>query len=171
MNKVIKNINERLSCREYSNKKVSLKRIMEVAEAGKLAPSACNNQICNILVVKSKRYVDLLRKLSIEVRGRDCFYGASTMLIVYGPREDKFTVQDASCILENMFLAATSLGINSCWINQVDELFSAPSGEKIRKRFGLTENDRVVGTCILGYKKDTTVLTPRKRKDDFIKVL
>ena len=169
-NKIIDNIKTRVSCREYSDKKVTKAKLLTIAECGKMAPSAVNRQICNILIVKNKNYVEKLRKLSIDVRGSDCFYGAKTMMIVYGPKDNRFLYQDASCILENIFLAANSLNINSCWINQVDELLNNPLGRKLKKQLGLNEEDCVVGTAILGYKKDETRLVVKERKADFIRI-
>ena len=93
-NKVVKTIKTRVSCRAYSEKKVSLKKALEVAEAGKYAPSGKNRQIANIFVVNSKKYVERLRKLSQEQLDRDCMYGAKTIILVTGPRDDKFTYQD-----------------------------------------------------------------------------
>ena len=170
-NKVINVIKNRVSCREYSDKKVSLAKALQVAEAGKMAPSGMNRQISNILVLRKKSLVEKLRKLAIEVGGKDPYYGATTLILVYGPRDDRFTVQDCSCILENMFIAATALKINSCWINRTDDLLNTPKGAKIKKQLGLEENAMVVGTCILGYAKDESKLAVKPRKDDFVKVL
>ena len=170
-NKVVKTIKERVSCRAYSDKKVSLKKALEVAEAGKFAPSGKNRQIANIFVINSKRYVEKLCELSIKELNRDCMYGAKTIIIVTGPREDAFTFQDCSCILENMFVAATALKIASCWINQFDELFKSKDGLKLKKKLGIPEDHRVVGSCILGYPKEGTVLAVKERKADFIKII
>ena len=170
-NRVIKTIKERVSCRAYSDKKVSLKKALEIAEAGKFAPSGKNRQIANIFVVNRKKYVERLRKLSVEQLNRDCMYGAKTILIVTGPREDAFTFQDCSCILENMFVAASALKIATCWINQFDELFQSKDGLKIKKQLGIPEDHRVVGSCILGYPKEGTVLAIKERKADFIKII
>ena len=52
-NKTIELIKSRTSCRAYSDKKVSLKKALEVAEAGKFAPSGMNRQIANIYVINS----------------------------------------------------------------------------------------------------------------------
>ena len=62
-NKVLKTIKSRVSCRSYSDKKVSLKKAMMVAEAGKFDPSGMNRQIANIYVINSKRNVEKLRRL------------------------------------------------------------------------------------------------------------
>lgn len=169
-NKTLEIIKSRVSCRSYSDKKVPLKKIMEVAEAGKYAPSGMNRQICNIFLFNSKRCVEKLRALSIKVRERDCMYGAKTVLLVGGPRGDYFTDLDGSCILENMFLAAHALKINSCWINQFDELLQTKDGLKVKKSLGIPEDFRIVGACILGYAKEDTVLAVKPRKDDFIKI-
>ena len=88
-----------------------------------------------------------------------------------GPREDQFTLQDGSCILENMFLAAHALKIDSCWINQFDDLFQTADGLKVKKSLGIPEDFRVVGSCILGYAKDPDSLKVKDRKEDFIKVI
>ena len=129
-NRTIKLIKSRVSCRAYNDKKVSLKKALEVAEAGKYAPSGKNRQIANIYVVNSKRYVEKLRTLSLNELNRDCMYGAKTVILVGAPREDMFTDKDCSCILENMFLAAHALKIDSCWINQFDDLFNTKNGLK-----------------------------------------
>ena len=170
-NKVISTIKNRVSCRSYSSKRVPLSKIKMIAECGMMAPSARNQQIANILVLKSKKAVEKVRKLSLEVFKHDCFYGANTMIMVYGPKEQRFTVHDCSCILENMFIAASSLKINSCWINQVEELFETANGKKVKKSLGLPDDAMVVGTCILGYSLDPKSLAVKSRKDDFIKII
>ena len=167
-NKTIELIKSRVSCREYSDKKVSLKKTLEIAEAGKFAPSAMNRQICQIFVFNSKSKVEKLRTLSIKLRERDCMYGAKTVILVGGPRGDRFTDLDGSCILENMFLAAHALKINSCWINQFDELLSDKDGLKVKKALGIPEDFRIVGACILGYAKNPDSLKVKPRKEDFI---
>lgn len=169
-NKTLDLIKSRVSCRAYSDKKVSTKKVMEIAEAGKFAPSAINRQICNIFVVNSKRNVEKLRKLSLKIREKDCMYGAKTIILVGGPREDRFTDLDGSCILENMFLAAHALKINSCWINQFDDFFQTKDGLKVKKSLGIPEDYKIVGSCILGYAKDPNSLSVKPRKDDFIRV-
>ena len=170
-NKTIENIKNRVSCRSYSDRKVSLKKALEIAEAGKYAPSAINRQIANIYVVNSKRNVEKLRQLSLKIREKDCMYGAKTIILVAGPKDDKFTYQDCSCILENMFVAAKALGIASCWINQFEDFFNTNDGLKVKKSLGIPEDFCVVGSCILGYPSEGTMLSVKPRKEDFIKVL
>lgn len=169
-NKSLELIKSRVSCREYSDKKVSLKKALEVAEAGKFAPSGMNRQICQIFIINSKNKVEKLRTLSIKLMGRDCMYGAKTILLVGGPRGDRFTDLDGSCVLENLFLAAHALKINTCWINQFDELLQDKDGLKVKKALCIPEDFRIVGSCILGYAKNPDTLKVKPRKEDFIVV-
>ena len=169
-NRVIEAIRTRVSCREYDERKVSLGKLNQILEAGKMAPSAMNRQIATITCVRTKAKVEQLRELSKEVQNRDCMYGANTIVLVHGPRDDRFTVQDCSCVLENIFLAAHALKIQSCWINQFDDLFETVKGKRIKARLGIPEEDRIVGSAILGYAKHPDKLESKARKEDFIRI-
>ena len=171
MNKTLEIITSRVSCRAYSDKKVPASKLNQILEAGKYAPSGMNRQICNILVIKNKRVLEQIREALFELRGRDCLYGAKTLAIVYGKKEEPLMVQDASCILENMFIAATALKIDSCWINQLEEMLSDPKNKKLKAKLGLTDEDRVVGSIILGYRKEGSNIPVKPRKEDFIRYL
>ena len=169
-NKVIETIRTRVSCREYDERKVSLGKLSQILEAGKMAPSAMNRQIAKITCVRTKAKVEQLRALSLEVQNRDCMYGANTIVLVHGPREDRFTAQDCSCVLENIFVAANALKIQSCWINQFDDLFETPKGKRIKTRLGIPEDHRIVGSAALGYAKHPEKLEIKERKADFISI-
>ena len=163
-NSFINKLKSRVSCRSYSDKKVSLGKINEIIDAGKSAPSAVNRQIGAITCVRRKNVLESLRKLSNDTLNRDVMYGANTIMLVHAPREDKFCVQDCSCILENIFLAATALKIDSCWINQFDDLLSTDAGLKIKKKLGIPMENRIVGSAILGYRKDGESLAVKSKE-------
>lgn len=169
-NKVIKVIKSRVSTRKYLDKKVPLKKLEQILDAGKSAPSAKNRQICSILAIRRNSLVNKLRELGQEYANRDCYYGASTIVLVYGPREDVFTKVDSACILENIFVAAEALGISSCWINQSDEILNTPNGKKLRQKLGLTEDDYVVGSAILGYG-DGEKPQPKAKREDLVRII
>ena len=169
MNKTIDNIINRVSCRSYSDKKVPLSKLNQILEAGKYAPSGMNRQPCHILAIRNKRIVEKLRSVAIKEFGRDPFYGANTICIVYGKKDEPLVVQDGSCILDNMFIAARSLGIDSCWIHCVKDI--VPSNLTLSKLLGISEEYQVIGSCILGYHKEGAELKIKTRKEDFIKIL
>lgn len=168
-NKVIKTIKSRTSTRSYLPKNVPLKKLEAILECGKMAPSGKNRQICNILAIRKKSLLNSLKALGQEAMGRECYYGAPVVILVYGPKEDPFTKVDAACILENMFIATESLGLGSCWINQSEELLSSHKGLKLRKKLGIGEDELIVGSCIVGYKDKETPVKPRR--EDLVKIL
>lgn len=167
-NKVIQTILERTSVKGYNSKKVPLSKIKLITDAGKMAPNALNKQQSFITVVRSKAKVEKFRALAISEMNRDVFYGASTFVLVHAPRDYAFTVQDCSLILGNMFIAANSLKIGSCWINQVDDLLSTKEGLKLKKKLEIPEDHRIVGTCLLGYTDKEWPVKPRK--ENFVKI-
>lgn len=167
-NSFINKLMSRVSCREYSDQKVPLGKVNQIIDAGKSAPSAVNRQIASITCVRRKSAVEALRNLSNKKLNRDCMYGANTIILVSAPRDNKFCVQDSSCILENMFLAATALKVDSCWINQFDDLLSTEQGMKLKKKLGIPDENRVVGSAILGYRKTDTKIDVKNK--DNIKV-
>ena len=162
-NKTIDVIKSRVSCRTYSDKKVSIKKLEMILDAGKSAPSAMNRQIADITAVRKSSYVSKLRELSLKLSNRDVMYGAGTIILVHAPREDAFCIQDSTCIIENLMVAAAALKIDSCWINQFDELLSAPEAKRIRKALGIPDDHRIVGSVALGYRKEGAVIEVKNK--------
>lgn len=61
---------------------------------------------------------------------------------------------DCACAIENMFLAACSLGIGSCWINQLGTTCDDPQVRELLTELGVPENHKVYGCVALGYKAE-----------------
>ena len=157
-NKAIDNLLTRKSLRFFSSRKVKEEKIDQILECGLKAPSGRNLQTANFLVIQDPKTISKLKKLSEKEMNRVVFYNAKTLILVYANKNSSgLYVQDCSCALDNLFLAANALKIGSCWINQFEELLSTKAGLKVREELGLTTDDVVVGTCALGYpSKDAT---------------
>jgi nitroreductase len=65
-NKTVQVILDRVSCKSYSNKKVSTSKIQQIAECGKNAPSGMNRQICNITMTALTIYNAIRRYININ---------------------------------------------------------------------------------------------------------
>ena len=171
MNKTIENIINRESCRNYNEKKVPLSKLNQILEAGKYAPSGMNRQPCNIVAVRSKSKVEKIRKAGIEIfGGRDPLYGANTICVVYGKKDQPLLIQDGSVIIENMMIAARSLGIDSCWIHCIKDIVPTPN-VKLAKELGIADEYQVVGSVVLGYRKEDAKIEVKPRKEDFARIL
>lgn len=160
MNETLKTIEQRRSCRLFQNKSLSKEELEMILKAGIQAPSAMNKQLCEVFAITDPTLIDELaeniKNVYIE-RGEQrpsdyhFAYHAPVLVIVSGPEYDSCRLQDGSCILENMFLAATSLNIGSCWINQFKDTQNVDEVRSILTRIGIPVNHQIVGCAALGY--------------------
>ena len=58
---------------------------------------------------------------------------------------------DGSAALENIMLAAASLGIGSCWIHATSTLFATEAGRQFQKKLGIPDDSQCIDGCALGY--------------------
>jgi len=172
MNQVIENIKSRRSVKSYKNEMVSDDFIKQIVEAGTYAPSGMNKQSAIIVVVKDKEKRDFLSKLNAKIMNKegdfDPFYNAPVILVVLARKDVSTNVYDGSVVLQNMMLAAHSLGVDSCWIHRAKEEFETEEGQKFLKSIGIDAHEFIgIGHCILGYR-DKDVNDRIKRKDNYI---
>ncbi len=171
MNEIYEAILTRRSVKKYKETPVPHELVEKVAKAGTYAPSGLNKQPCVILAVTNKEKRDFLSALNAKVRGAegtDPFYGAPAVLVVLHNKETSWLgVYDGSLVMENMMLAAHSLGLGSCWIHRAKEVFETEEGKAFLKEMGIEGDYEGVGNCIIGYADgDYPKLKPRK--EDYI---
>ena len=164
MNEVIKNIEERRSIRKYKKDMIPKEIIEKIVEAGKYAPSGMGMQSSIIIAITNENLRDKLSKLNAKIMGVDTdpFYGAPVVLVVLAKKNIPTHVYDGSLVMENLMLAASSLGIGSCWIHRAKEEFETEEGKEILKSLGIEDEYEGIGHCILGYKDEEGTLKPRK---------
>jgi nitroreductase len=72
-------------------------------------------------------------------------------------------VEDASVALANMFNAASSLGLGSCWVHRTRQMFESDEGKALLRTWGVKGEYVGVGSCILGYPDgEPSQAAPRK---------
>ncbi len=170
MNETLQTIANRRSCREFTDKLIPIEVINQILEAGTKAPSALNKQSASILCIINNKIVEDLRKKLIDFVGKDPLYGAKVIIIVYADKESRFAFQDGSCVLQNLFLAATSLGVGSCWINCLHDYFATEEGNQFKKKvLQLNDNAITIGTCVIGYHAKK--MFEKEKKNNYIKVI
>ena len=165
MNQIIQSLLSRRSIRRYADRQVPDELLDTVLEAGLYAPSGMNTQGVRLVAVRDKETRDLLSRLNAAVMGRDGdpFYGAPCVVVVLAdPDIYGGWVEDGALALGNMMNAAHALGLGSCWIHRARQVFDTPEGKELLKAWGLPENLRGVGNCILGYPEETPDARPRK---------
>ena len=165
MNETLKTILSRKSVKKYKPDPVPMELLDKIAEAGIYAPSSLNKQSPIVLVITDKQVRDELSKLN-AVRDPflrpDPFYGAHAVLVVLGDKSVPAYVYDGSLVMENMLLAAHSLGLGACWIHRAKETFEMPEGKEILKRLGIEGDYEGIGNCIVGYPDMIPQEKPRR---------
>lgn len=150
MNEVMKALLERRSIRQYEDKAVPAELIEQIVEAGLHAPSSMGKQNSKIVVITNK---ELIHELSV-------------VLLVLGYNGLGKQKYDGSVIMENLMLAAHSLGLGSCWIHRAKEQMTTPVGKKILDTLGLSADEwEGIGNCIIGYPKGEAP-KPAARKEN-----
>lgn len=161
----IENLLTRRSIRSYKHDAVPNELLDRVIEAGLYAASAMGEQKVIILKVTNRELRDKLSKMNAAVFGwdNDPFYGAPAVLVVLADKNMPTHVYDGSVCMENMMLAAHTLGLGTCWIHRAKEMFETDEGKEILKSLGVKGEYEGVANCIIGYPNGEAP-TPAPRK-------
>ena len=153
-NEVLQAIEARRSCRSYEERQILPEELSAVTRAGTWAPTGMGRQAVKIVVVQDKDTVAKLERMNAVVLGNPDahpFYGAPTVLVVFADSTVPTHVPDGSLVLGTMLLAASSIGLGSCWVNRAKEVFEMPEAREILRKAGIGDEYIGIGHCILGY--------------------
>lgn len=178
-NQVVRTILERRSCRSFEQgRSVGEQDLMTVLKAGAYAPSAMNTQSWHFTAVVGAEKLQalntaMLNRMDAAARERaqsradgrpvSPFYNAPVLIIVSLKKgASPYPEADCACALENMFLAATSLKLGTCWINQLRGAdCSDPHVGALLAQYGIPQDNEVYGCCALGYGDKESPLKDR----------
>lgn len=158
-------IKTRHSTRSFKPEPIPEDVLDAILEAGTYAPTGNNRQSPVIIAVSDKKYREELSKLNAAVMGvdKDPYYGAPTVVLVLADPSAHTFVEDGSCVLENLMLAAHACDLGSVWVHREREIFDSEEGKKLLREWNLPETLRGVGSIALGYSDGKpAVLHPRK---------
>lgn len=161
----------RSSCKRFDGRAVEAEKLQAILEAGRLAPTAKNNQEQRIYVARSP---EAMAKIDAAT---PCRYSAGTCLVVAYDRRNMFTypggkhvsgAEDAAIVATHMLLAAADQGVASCWVNFFDP-------DALADALGLPENEEILMILDLGYPapdaKENPLHTKRKPLADTVSYL
>lgn len=153
MNTVIENILTRRSVRAFQDKPIEEEDLNLILKTGIYAPSGMNKQTWKSTAVVNPEPIQKLAKVISRELGRENYdmYNPQVLIIPSNIRESPWGKEDNACALENMFLAAHSLGIGSVWINQLQGICDRPAIRSILDEFEIPSNHIVYGMAALGY--------------------
>ncbi len=153
MNEVIKNIMTRRSTRAFGEKQLDKEQMEVLIQAGLCAPSGMGKQTWKFTGILNQEMIVRLASTMGEVLGREGynFYHAKALIITTNDRDSTWGKEDNACALENIFLAAHSMGIGSVWINQLLGQCDNPQIRSILDELGIPQNHVAFGIAALGY--------------------
>lgn len=145
----------RRSIRKYAEKDIPRDVLDKIMEAGRQSPSAANRQPYHFIVVTNP-------EIKKELPGLVSRFLKNAPVVIVGCANPKamltgnWATVDTTIALENMVLAAWTLGIGSCWIGAFNE-------QKVKDKLQIPENWKVVALISLGYPAENP--GPRKKKE------
>jgi len=166
----IESIHTRYSCRAFSDKMPSDNDLQLIAEAAIAAPSGMNRQPWQIIVVKNK---ELLAELEAEgminlmaspdqsvyerimSRGGKLYYNTPCQIIVAINKSTPtgYEPYDCGMVVQNIALAATSLGMESLICGLATFSFAGEKGEEFKRRLNFAEGYDLGLSVLVGYAK------------------
>lgn len=154
MNEVIRNIRDRRSIRSYRKEQITEDQLNIILNAGEYAASGMGQQATIMAAVQDPETIALMSRINAKIMGADIdpFYGAPTVVVVFADGERITAVEDGSLVIGNMMLAASSIGVDSCWIHRAKETFETEEGKALMQKWGIPAYYKGVGNCILGYR-------------------
>lgn len=180
---VFEAIRSRRAVRQYRPDPVSRKDILTVLDAANQAPSALNRQQWEFLIVTGKKILvmgksyrstldeylahwenspmrDFITREEF-IRFAETYGDAPVVIVVLTPVEEipnfrKANIESASAALENLLLAATALGLGTCWMTGPlrDE-------QTLRRSLGVPDDREIVAVTPLGYPAQIPAAPPR----------
>jgi len=152
---VFETIRKRKSVRSYEPTPIPEEVLTQVLDAARLAPSAGNAQPWHFIIVKDE---DKRARIA-----KGCRYGrflaeSPVAIVACGDKKASphWYAIDTAIALEHLVLAATALGLGTCWIGAFNQ-------EDIRGMLKLPEKFDIVALMALGYR--------RKKLDLLAKIL
>lgn len=141
-------VTKRYSVRKFLPAPIEEKKITQILEAGRLAPTACNYQPERILVLQG----NAMQKLQ---GCTPCLYGQAAALVVCYDKTVSWKSKsgreigdvDASIVLTQMMYQAEELGIGSLIVGIYKE-------DLLRERFSIPDHYEIVSLLMLGYPAD-----------------
>ena len=152
---------KRYSVRAYKPDLVEEEKLQQVLEAARLAPTAANRQPFQLVVIHTAGREEEMKR----IYGRDWFTQAPLVICacgvpsqgwVRGSDGKNYTDVDVTIVMDHLILAATDLGLGTCWIAAFDP-------DAAREVLGLPDDVEPIAFTPLGYAADE--LGPKKRKE------
>lgn len=176
-------LQKRRAIRDFEDKPVSEKVVLEILQEATLAPSASNKQPCRFAVVHCRKTIKALSdnskanllqdfhagkiKLTPDYVGYlqneafNVFYNAPCLILVAGSKSVGSLDVDGALAASYIMFSAASRGLGTCWV----ALGANIRDPQLRGELGLSDDLRIVAPILLGYPKAIPAPSERHAPD------
>lgn len=160
-------IEERYSVRAYRPDPVEEEHLRQVLEAARLAPTACNLQAFQLIVIHTEGREQELKRIYRQ----DWFSQAPVVIGICALPEKNwvrgydgkdFSDVDVAIVMDHLILAAANAGLGTCWIGAFDP-------DAAREILGLPDDAEPVAFTPVGYPADRPGPKRRRPLSDLVR--
>ena len=153
-NEVVRTILGRRSIRVFENRKVEPEKVEVLLECAFAAPSSKNIQPCHLMVIDDASLLEKIgavHKQTKMVTGAPLAIGVCVDVANYEKTHnltDGTWMEDSSCVMENILIAARSLGLEGVWL----QIVNRPDKEEgVSRLLNIPEGVKLFALAVLGY--------------------
>jgi len=183
-NQVLDCIHNRRSTRQFTDEQITPEQLATLLDAAIWAPSGNNSQSWLFTAIQNKDVLlqlnELVRtgfqdwipdddypgklaaKQHSEMADFNFSYQAPTLIIASNRPHYENAMADCALALENIFLAAQSMGLASCYINQLHWLRDDPNIREYLFGLGLPKEHTICSAAAIGFSAAAAMAPARK---------
>ena len=183
-NEVLECIIRRRSTRKFTDQQITQEQLDTLLNAAIWAPSGGNNQTWLFTAIQNEAVLAKLNELvregfkhwvpdddypgkhrmkeSVQNENYHFFYHAPTLIIASNRPNYENAMADCSLGLENLFIAAESLKLGSCYINQLHWLRDDPDVRAYMAELGIPREHTICSSAAVGYSGGESPVPARK---------
>ncbi|MCX7765803.1 MAG: nitroreductase family protein [Candidatus Sumerlaeia bacterium] len=156
----LETIRQRRSVRKFKSTPVAKELIEQLIDAGRLAPTARNDQPWEFIVITNSE----TRKQIAALTDYGKFIAEAPVCIAIFCKPTKYYLEDGSAATENILLSATALGLGSCWVAGDKK----PYCSKIAELLKVPPDYKLVSLIAVGYSATTCSAPPKRSLTEVI---
>jgi len=172
-NPVITTILERRSVRDFLDKTVPEDALSAIIKCGIYAPTARNRQSWHFTVITNREVIETMNayalegmnKLGIQKEpGYHLFFHAPVVIVLSSALEG-YSEINCGCALQNIALAAKSLGLDTCIIGQTRYMYQQDNIMELNRLLKIPEGYQHDCSIAIGYRKGENPEAKPRRED------
>lgn len=168
MNETIRNIMQRRSTRKFLPDAITEEQIRVLEDAALAAPTGMNRRELRFTFIRDKEKIEEINRTCYETmmtresdkakierlkerRATSVFYGAPLVILISGKKTGWEKV-DAGIAVQNLTLAAESLGLGSCIVGMIRNVFDEENPLNLNKEYSFVDGEEFYLSVAIGHK-------------------